>query len=328
MNDNINKKAEEQSEFVRSVLSLSPDDIVKDKKKKTPLDFIIDNIRIIILIICGGVLIWSLHYLIGALVHYQMAYEIYNDIGNVVMGNDGNNGAGILLPSIKNPTSPNYSECQDLSSDNLNQIITVKPINAEYEIIRNKLYSIKELYPNLYGWIVLPNTKINYPIMQADDNDYYLDHSYTGSYLRAGAIFADFRCKERLLDNKNLVVYGHHMTDSSMASMFRSLDNFLDEDFFRNNNTVYVYTLDGMYTYKVISVYETNMYYPYIQTSFGSDMSFVKFAREIAGNSIYDSEGYELSTSSHLLTLSTCNNRTEDGRLAVHALLVDIYENS
>ena len=328
MNKNINNKGEEQSEFVRSVLTLSSDDIVKDKKKKNPIDFILDNLRIIILIICGIVVVWSLHYLIDAVIHYRAADELYNDIGNVVMGNDGKNGADMFLPSVKNPTSPNYSDCQDLSDDKLNQIITVKPLNAEYERIKNKLYSIKELHPDLYGWIVLPNTKINYPVMQTDDNDYYLNHSYTGNHLRAGAIFADFRCNETLLNNRNLVIYGHHMTDSSMASMFNSLDKFLDKDFFKNNNTIYIYTLDGMYTYKVMSVYETNKYYPYIQTFFSSDESFVNFLNEISENSIYDAEGLTFNESSRILTLSTCNNRTKDGRLAVHALLVDIYENS
>ena len=321
-----NNGNESSSDFIRSVFTLSSDDIIKEKKKKSPSAFIFDHIRTIVLIVCGAVLVWSLQYIIKSLIHYQKADNIYNDIGNIIMGDNGENGAEAMLASPKTPISPNYSACQELSDNDLNDIITTKPINEKYERIKNKLYSLKELYPDLYGWIELPNTQINYPIMQTDNNDYYLTHSYTGSSLQAGSIFADYRCDSTLMDNYNLVLYGHHMSASNVGSMFHSLDKFLDEDFFRNNNTIYIYTLDGMYTYKVFSVYSTDKYYPYIQTVFTSVNSFVSFAERIAGNSIYQVDNLDFGSSDRLLTLSTCTNLTGDGRLAVHAVL-DSYIN-
>ncbi len=321
-----NSESEPATDFTRSVFTLSSDDIIKEKKKKSPSAFILDHIRTIVLICCGAVLIWSLQYIIRSLIHYQKADNIYNNIGNIIMGNDGENGVDAMLASPRAPVSPDYSACQKLSDQELNDIITPKPVNEKYERIKNKLYSLKERYPDLYGWIELPNTLINYPIMQTDNNEYYLTHSYTGSSLQAGSIFADYRCDGTLMNNYNLVLYGHHMSASNVGSMFHSLDNFLDEDFFRNNNTIYIYTLDGMYAYKVFSVYSTDKYYPYIQTVFTSVDSFVSFAERIEGNSIYHIEGQKFGAADRLLTLSTCTNLTGDGRLAVHAVL-DSYIN-
>ena len=160
--------------------------------------------------------------------------------------------------------------------------------------------------------------------MQTDDNDYYLNHSYTGSMLGAGAIFADFTCEPKLMHNRNLVVYGHHMSNSSM---FHQLDNFLKESFFMNNGKIVVYTLDGMYTYQIFSIYETDKYYPYITTYFASDEKFIEFAETAEKSSIYRKEDVVFNAESKILTLSTCNNRFSDGRLAVHAVMVEKYTN-
>ena len=127
--------------------------------------------------------------------------------------------------------------------------------------------------------------------------------------------------EKKLTDNRNLILYGHHMSTSSLGSMFQSLDNYLDENFFRNNNEIKIYTLDGAYTYKVFSVYVTDKYYPYITTYFPDEDSFVSFAERIAANSVHKAD-FTVGAGDSILTLSTCNNRSEDGRLAVHAVLV------
>ncbi len=321
------EEQEASSDFIRSVFQLSSGDIVKEKKKTSPLAFLLNHLRVVVLLLCCAVLIWSLQYIVRSLVHYQKADDLYQDVGNLVMGGDGMSGTDIMLGSPMMPSSPDYNACQGLSDEDLNDIITPKPINEKYERIKNKLHSLKELYPDLYGWIELPNTPINYPIMQSDDNDYYLTHSYNGSYLQAGSIFADYRCGSSPKDNYNLILYGHHMSASNVGSMFNSLDKFLDGEFFRNNNTIYIYTLDGMYTYQVFSVYTTDKYYPYIQTMFTSGENFVAFAERMASNSVHHNGDLQFKPSDRLLTLSTCTNLSGDGRLAVQAVLVDAYTN-
>lgn len=319
MNEPEKKVNNGDSGFSDSVFELSAKDIVKVKRKKSPLDFLLDHLRSVVLIICGAVLIWSLQYIVRSLIHYRKANDSYGQIGDLIKG-DGDD-AEIMLPSAVSPASPDYESCKKLSQDDINDIIKPNPIDPEYERIRNKLYALKEQYPDLYGWIVLENTNINYPIMQTDNNDYYLNHGYDGKSLQAGAIFADYRCDRTLMSNKNLILYGHHMSSAALGAMFRPLDNFLSEDFFKNNGEIKIYTLDGAYTYKVFSVYTTDKYYPYITTYFPDDDSFASFAERIAGNSIHKSE-LTVGAEDHILTLSTCSNRTADGRLAVHAVLI------
>jgi len=313
----------EPSDFVRSIMALSPDDIVKAKKKKrSGLDFILDNLRYVILFVCLVILVGSGFYIADTLKQYSEGEDLYDGLGNMIMGDAGM--LEIMYQSPQSPNSPDHEASQDLTDEEIENMGSVETpsVNKEFERIKSQLVTLKKKYPDLYGWIILPGTVINYPVMQAKDNDYYLNRSYKGTKLKAGAIFADYRNSRELLKNDNLVLYGHHMSNNTM---FNSLDKYLDRSFFEGNNTVYIYTLDGMFTYKVFSVYETNKYYRYIQSAFNTREDFLIFAEEIAANSIYKAKDLPLDTESKILTLSTCTNRSENGRLAVHAVMVDSY---
>ena len=305
-------------EFLSSLVRLTPDKIApKHKKRRSVSGMLFENIRRLILVLCSITLIVSLLLIFESLKDYAVADEMYEGLVNQ---DDGTVEMLFASPSL--PASPDYQKSQTLTDEDIGNLVTPTVVNKEFERMKIKLTALKEKYPDLYGWIVVPGTVINYPIMQAEDNDFYLDHSYKGTPLKAGAIFADYRCSDTILDNRNLVIYGHHMTNSSM---FNSLDNYLKESFFRQTNTVYIYTLDGMYTYEVFAVYETNQYYPYIRTNFSDDETFLAFAEEMRNNSVYLREDILFTPESQILTLSTCTNRSEEGRLAVQAVLVETY---
>lgn len=313
---------ERNNVFADSINELRADEISQKKKKKRSLsNLIFDNARYLLISVCAVILVVSIFNIIGAIKGYSDQEKIYDEIGNLVM-----EGCGVqqMLPQKDMPLTPDYEKSQNLSYDDLGNITNTAQTNKEYERVKIKLLNLSKQYPDLYGWITVDGTTINYPIMQSDDNEYYLDHSYSGVSLTAGSIFADYANDRTLLNNRNLVLYGHHMINTSM---FQQLDSFLKASFFKNYGKVTIYTLDGMYTYKVFSVYETNMYYPYIMTHFSSDQRFVEFAQQIQDNSIHQTNKYDFTADSKILTLSTCNNRFEDGRLAVHAVLIDKYEN-
>ena len=84
---------------------------------------------------------------------------------------------------------------------------------------------------------------------------------------------------------------------------------------------------DGMYTYQIYTIYETDKYYPYITTYFSSNEKFIEFAETTESKSIYRKGKVHFDANSKILTLSTCNNRFSDGRLAVHAIMIDAYTN-
>ncbi|MBR3639727.1 MAG: class B sortase, partial [Clostridia bacterium] len=119
--------------------------------------------------------------------------------------------------------------------------------------IRASLASLSQTNPDTYGWITIPGTVVNYPVVRGTDNDWYLDHAYTGDSLPVGSIFADFRTADSVFDNKNLVIYGHNVND---GSMFGSLsDLFVEQEFF-DACRIYLYTPEGIFVYRPFSVHE------------------------------------------------------------------------
>lgn len=93
--------------------------------------------------------------------------------------------------------------------------------------VRKQFQDLQKINPEIVGWITMDDTQINYPIVQAKDNDYYLFRNYKGEDMRAGSIFMDHR-NDVKSQNRNTILYGHRMKD---GSMFGSLKKMLDEDF-------------------------------------------------------------------------------------------------
>ena len=181
--------------------------------------------------------------------------------------------------------------------------------------------SIKELNSDIIGWISIPNTNINYPVVQTTDNSFYLTHSLDKTYNKAGWIFADYKnsnLKNSILD-KNTVIYGHNRENNSM---FGSLKNVLKKDWQKNPDNKYINfsTNQTPMLWEIFSVYTIDDESYYITTEFYSDNEFEKFINTIKKRSIYDFK-VDLNINDNILTLSTCTN-IGNGRAVVHAKLV------
>ena len=111
---------------------------------------------------------------------------------------------------------------------------------------------------------------------------------------------------------------------ASGSTMFHTLDNYFNETFFRENPYIYIYTLDGIYTFEVFAVYVTDISYPYIRTNFSTDEEFTEFAKDLQTRSLYVREGLTFEKNEHILTLSTCTNLVKTDRIAVQAKLIRI----
>lgn len=167
------------------------------------------------------------------------------------------------------------------------------------------------------AWVSVPDTNINYPIVQHADNKYYLNHSFDSSKNEAGWIFMDYRNSLQNL-GKNTIIYGHTRKD---GSMFGTLKNVLNSDWYENENN-YAIKVSTKYEnslWQVFSVYCIPTTSDYIQTEFVEESSFEEFLNIIKKRSIYDFKT-TVNVRNKVITLSTCHNR--DNRIVLHAKLI------
>lgn len=193
-----------------------------------------------------------------------------------------------------------------------------KEYNEELEKMRAGLTSLARINPDIYGWITVAGTNINYPLVQGTDNSYYLDHAYTGVYLPEGSIFVDYRNGSSVADNYNTVFYGHNLTS---GGMFHDVTKFAKEENMKNM-LIYVYTFDGVFIYEPFSFYESRFDYNYFNTEFPNTDSFLFFANEVQNNSAVTKKNLTFTENDRLLTLSTCTNGYYTQRYALHAKLI------
>lgn len=178
--------------------------------------------------------------------------------------------------------------------------------------------ALKAINQDIIGWIYIPDTKIDYPVVIGTDNDYYISHNADQSKNRAGAIFLDYQNAPDFSD-QNTIIYGHRMND---GSMFADLHNYEKEDFFRKHDTVYLYLPDGtLNEYKVFSAYITSAEGDNTYTmSFASDEAYKKYLQEMQARSPFATED-TLSARDKMITLSTCVRYQDDNRYVVQAVL-------
>ena len=183
----------------------------------------------------------------------------------------------------------------------------------EYTVNFNKL---KEQNNETIAWLKVNNTNVEYPVVKGTNNSFYLNHSFDKSNNSAGWIFADYRNKFDNTD-KNIIIYGHNMRDSSM---FGSMKNILNSDWYENekNTDITLYTENEKCIYKVFSIYKIENEDYYIKTEFKNDNEFEKFIKTLKKRSIKDFS-VDVSKDDDILTLSTCANNNKY-RIVLHAI--------
>ncbi|NBI06575.1 class B sortase [Senegalia massiliensis] len=172
----------------------------------------------------------------------------------------------------------------------------------------------KKINENMVGWIEVPNTNIDYPIVKGKDNFHYLYHNIEDEKSIHGSIFMDYRNKN--WDDKNTIIYGHHMKD---GTMFKELTKYKNKDFFDNNDSFYIDTGSGKIEYKILSVNVFKGDSNYIRTNFNSSEEFLDYIGYIKKESLFHRD-LELKTDEDIITLSTCSYEFDDARTVVYGI--------
>lgn len=178
------------------------------------------------------------------------------------------------------------------------------------------LDELKKINDETVGWVKVNGTNINYPIVQTNNNDYYLTHSFYKEYNEAGWVFADYRNDLDNLD-KNTIIYAHGRTN---GTMFGSLKNILKSDWYNNvdNHIVKLSTETENTMWQVFSVYHIKTTSDYLKVSF-NNTDFSSFINKLKGRSDVEFNTI-VNENDKILTLSTCYNKTE--KVVLHAKLI------
>lgn len=202
-----------------------------------------------------------------------------------------------------------FNSSEDSSPDSSSDIESYDRLNY------NKLLNTN---PDFVGWIKIKGTDIDYPVVQGTDNEYYLHHDFKKRNAICGTIFIDSRCNISS-GNNHLILYGHQMKD---GSMFKQLNNYKKDDFYKKHKEITLYLNESVYTYEVVSVYVITIsqnadYYNYINED--SRSAFINYINEkMLPYKLYDTD-ISINENDSILSLSTCEYSSSDGRLIVLA---------
>lgn len=178
-------------------------------------------------------------------------------------------------------------------------------------------------YPDVYAWITIPGTDIDYPIVQkAEDNSYYLNHTIEGKKKIEGAIFTENYNSKDFTD-PNTIIYGHNMRN---GSMFRQLHNYEDRKFFQENQEVLIYQPDQILHYQIFAAYVFDNRHLLFSYDFDDPDVYDAYIDSVLGKKEINSnidKSVEITHEDKIITLSTCNGN-DDQRYIVQAVLLSI----
>ena len=222
-----------------------------------------------------------------------------------------------------NTVSPRPSINEDDTVTQVNPYELVEAIDPETgETVRvlPQCQALYEMNNDIVGWLSIPGTEIDYPVMQTpEDRDYYLKHNFDKEYSAHGCLYAREECDINT-PSDNITIYGHRMRD---GSMFARLDKYMEKSFWEENPYIYFDTLTQLHTYKIIAVFRTTAtvdqgfaYHQFVDAE--NQAAFDAFVNTCEELALYDT-GIDAEYGDKLITLSTCEYSQTNGRLVVVA---------
>lgn len=231
-----------------------------------------------------------------------------------------------------------YASEEVSTTDTAEKVSDIKPIELEEAEERKELKSnenredfpemevdfkaLREKNPDTVGWLYVGSCGISYPIVQGEDNDYYMNHTFEGTVNSSGAIIMDYR-DDKYLKDWNTFIYGHNMKNGSMFGSLKKLLN--DETLYDSDPYIYVYLPGYIYRYKIFSYYkdkpDSKMYW-----TADTLQEYRQYIRDALSLSVRDL-GVETSEENNMVTLVTCSGSGAGKmRFFVHGEFIDRYK--
>ena len=211
--------------------------------------------------------------------------------------------------------------------EQISQVIDIIDIPKEHITpeLPERVLKVRELQKEnaeVVGWLEIDGTNISYPVCQAQDNDYYLTHTYKKEKNANGSIFLD-KNYDFTKPSENLLIYGHR---NKKGLMFDELVKYKDEAFYKEHPTIRFTTNKEDSTYEIISAFKSRVYYQdetdvfryYNFVNAENIKDYTEYVDNCKSVSLYDT-GKTAILGNQLLTLSTCDYEVQNGRFVVVA---------
>ena len=213
-----------------------------------------------------------------------------------------------------------------LNEIKINENIQLTKVENEQQAKENErikqVKTLKSENSDIIGWIEIENTKINYPVLQSTDDEYYLTHNYKKEKTEKGSIFLS---KDYNWDrpSDNLQIYGHNLGN---GEMFQELLKYTDEKFYKEHPNIRFTTANEDSIFEIIAVFKSKVYYKsdkdvfryYYFINAETEKEYNDFIENAKKASLYKINA-TAKYKEQLMTLSTCSYHTEDGRFVVVA---------
>ena len=269
----------------------------KGKKKSS-------KIFIVIFIACIAVAAYAGFRLISIGLSYKQADDEYVALKQYTTENE---------QSGNDETDETSVESESTSEDEVK--VKEPPISVDFE-------SLQSINPDVIGWIYVGVEDISYPIVQADDNDYYLHRTVEGTENFAGSIFMEYQNSPDFMD-PNTIIYGHNMKDQSM---FAKLHFIYEYDDYLIDDTFWIITPEAAYEYQIFCMeYTVSDGNAYVLFS-GPSQDVEDYIEKRSSQSVAKLPLGEYDENSKRGTLSTCTSAYGEGRFVVQGILTGTYE--
>ncbi|MCI8418349.1 MAG: class B sortase [Lachnospiraceae bacterium] len=183
--------------------------------------------------------------------------------------------------------------------------------------------SLQEKNEDIYAWITVPGTQVDYPVLQHPTQDsYYLDHTVERAEGLPGSIYSE-AVHPKDFSAVHTVLYGHNMKN---GTMFGSLHSYEDETFFQENPYIYVFLPDKTLLYQIYGAVRFSDAYLPEYCNYEDEAAFTAYVEEMRNASGWTDPEVEVPFGSRILTLSTCIANDSAHRYLVTGVLIDTYE--
>lgn len=295
-------------------------DLRNDKmKKKTEEQKITINKYKVLTVVFAAILLIALAIIIRSWMTQKEAQKEYEKLAsevNTLQNQINDNAIDVPSTETEGEAVQETSQTVQESSQLQEQGIEVPQKHLDWK----KLKNVNE---DIYAWIYIPGTDIDYPVLQhPTDDTYYLNYNMNGTRGYPGCIYTELANSKDFTDF-DTVLYGHNMRNDSMFAM---LHKYEDPAFFKAYPYVYIYTKEKVLAYEIFAAYQTDDAHILHTNDFSTDEGRLKYLETIVKYTDDSAEvrnPIQLSVDSHLLTMSTCVSKQADKRFLVQAVLLN-----